>query len=688
MTSSRPNQASASFSNRRGHSNKLSISDPSHHVTEAIGTLYDDEEDDSPIEQPLRPGIGSRPLSFMQSPTKSKSADPATSQFPLTNIDNPNDIALELSNLQALRRMSMDVGNNNDPDLLPFSGMSLMAMPSIAPSGGDDEADPSRLLWVPARVHPELAPMEFKRKKSMLSRQIDPSGTSGGVGYVDGAERLGRQASQTGRLTPELTIDELVKDPSKVVQKLTQDSMQEIGPDSSIEDMPILPIAPGGGLRRSTRTTYRKGGSLRGDRLPFSKRIASRQAEADAAGDNSPLPAPGAPLGHGLSRTQSEPVPENFSRPNRSLKRQQNLPQDSLAGSNTTTEATSPTNDSYPDRDAPPDGAAAIPQIVETPPEENITAAHAQRFPQRSSSQKAGAQILPQTQPQHEAAIPEEPPRDQASARAVRDKLRHPPKRPHRKPLPKQQPKPRPGIWALKTRREKEDDANNTAPSKSSWKWFKGDDKKKKDDDHKKSKTKAFVEKAQDNVRLDVIQTSIENAVTKGRESLLIDRESPDNRLDEERKRQSNRKSDSKRRKTMQIPVSPQQRRLEEERRRREQEKQYLAEQQQQQQQQQQQHMQGGHDSIDRYTFDYHRDANQAQYGEAHAADESVDYMDDTHIYDYDEHDDSNDPKNNGNGFSGHDDYGQQPSGDKDYYSYGRQHNGGDGRDGRGGDMW
>jgi len=59
--------------------------------------------------------------------------------------------------------------------------------------------------------------------------------------------------------------------------------------------------------------------------------------------------------------------------------------------------------------------------------------------------------------------------------------------------------------------------------------------------------------------------------------------------------------------------------------------------------------------------------------------------MDDTHIYDYDEHDDSNDPKNNGNGFSGHDDYGQQTSGDKDYYSYGRQHNGGDGR---GGDMW
>ncbi|KAG4219082.1 hypothetical protein PC116_g32438, partial [Phytophthora cactorum] len=76
-------------------------------------------------------------------------------QYPITNIDNPNDIAQELSNLQALRRMSMDVSNNSDPDLLPFQGMSLMAMPSIAPKG-DDEADPSRLLWVPANVHPEL----------------------------------------------------------------------------------------------------------------------------------------------------------------------------------------------------------------------------------------------------------------------------------------------------------------------------------------------------------------------------------------------------------------------------------------------------------------------------------------------------------------------------------------------------
>src|SRR5690606_28391950 len=122
------------------------------------------------------------------------------------------------------------VGNNSDPDLLPFSGLSLTAIPSIAPSGGDDEADPSRLLWVPAAVHPELAPTEFKnflesrvksirrrsgagdsylspdgldrsdsgglkRKKSMLSRQIDNTGGRAADGYVDGAERLDSKRS-------------------------------------------------------------------------------------------------------------------------------------------------------------------------------------------------------------------------------------------------------------------------------------------------------------------------------------------------------------------------------------------------------------------------------------------------------------------------------------------------------------
>ncbi|KAH9432307.1 hypothetical protein MCOR02_007010 [Pyricularia oryzae] len=111
-------------------------------------------------EGPSSPNTGMPPISPSLSLRDVQEAE--SSQFPLGSIENPSDIAQELSNLQALRRMSMDVGNTSDPDLLPFSGISLMAMPTVAPSGEDDEADLSRLLWVPAKVHPELAPDQFK----------------------------------------------------------------------------------------------------------------------------------------------------------------------------------------------------------------------------------------------------------------------------------------------------------------------------------------------------------------------------------------------------------------------------------------------------------------------------------------------------------------------------------------------
>lgn len=56
QTSSRPrNEIPGDLSSRRGHASQLSISDPSHHVTEAIGTLYGDEDDSgSEAGRPLR----------------------------------------------------------------------------------------------------------------------------------------------------------------------------------------------------------------------------------------------------------------------------------------------------------------------------------------------------------------------------------------------------------------------------------------------------------------------------------------------------------------------------------------------------------------------------------------------------------------------------------------------------------
>ncbi|KAI0405097.1 hypothetical protein F4802DRAFT_597510 [Xylaria palmicola] len=553
--------------------------------------------------------------------------------FPLTNIDNPNDIAQELSNLQALRRLSMDVSNNSDPDLLPFQGMSLVAMPSIAPKG-DDDADPSRLLWVPAGVHPELAPSEFKnfvekrvqsmkrrssenslspdslelgdagglrRKKSMLSRQIENGNGLGhnANGYVDGAERLERKRSQaqSEHSVPELSLDELMKDPGKAVRKLTRESHGGGDNSSAVDDMPILSVAPGTGLRRSTRTTYRKGGSLRNrqsslknnERLPFSQRMAAKRGEGDEESLPSPASSMDAPAGHGLVRVQSEPVPDNFSRPSRSVRRQQPFDKDAIDSYDSTLQSDIPgQGQSQPLRPPGPKRTPAsentrsitpTPQIVETPPMDEEAEPRnndiTRPFPERSSSQRGTVPNLSH-QP---SGVPSEPPLrsnkrptySQPPPVSSHHQAASPSAQPERSLSTPSQgfddvaqtPSPLAPGSASRTdtltfiptfssseerkteKRGKKDSSEGGSSRSGSWKWFKSDDKekKKKEEEARKSKTKAFVEKAHDNVRLDVLQTSIDTAIQKGRESLLLDRENIDSRLEEERRKESSRKS-------------------------------------------------------------------------------------------------------------------------------------------------
>ncbi|KAI1263199.1 hypothetical protein F5Y18DRAFT_132503 [Xylariaceae sp. FL1019] len=547
------------------------------------------------------------------------------SEYPITNIDNPNDIAQELSNLQALRRLSMDVSNNSDPDLLPFQGMSLVAMPSVAPKG-DDDTDPSRLLWVPAGVHPELAPTEFKnfvekrvqsmkrrssessssslspdslsrsdtgslrRKKSMLSRQVVNANGHGADGYMDGAERLERKRSQrqSEQGVPELSLEELIKDPSKAVQKLTLEAQSSGDDSANADDMPILPpVAPGMGLRRSTRTQYRKGGSLKNrpgslrntERLPFSKRVAGKRGED--GDDSSPADSPiEAPPGHGLMRVQSEPISaENFSRPSRSVRRQQPFDQGSTADAyernlqyNQQPGQTQSSRSSAGNR-AHPSGSSrttSIPQIIETPPIQE-EAEPRRPYPERSSSQRGAAQNI--TQPVSPPPI--EPP-SRSSKRPTYGQPQplqpQPPSQatdvisqPKRSPTAPPQNYPEP-LHSTRTdeltfiptfaateekkpdKKSKKDSSESGSSKVSSWKWFKSDDKEKKkknEEDGRKSKTKAFVEKAHDNVRLDVLQTSIDTALHKGRESLLLDRDNMDSKLEEERRKESSRRSGS-----------------------------------------------------------------------------------------------------------------------------------------------
>jgi hypothetical protein len=565
-------------------------------------------------------------------------ADTANAQFPLNDIDyesNPAAVAQELSNLQALRRMSMDVGNTSDPDLPSFQGVSLM--PSVAPTGDDDEDDPSRLFWVPARVHPELAPMEFKtflenrvqsikrrsgeqaslspdgiersgsggglrRKKSMLSRQIDNDGGRGAVGYKDGADQLERKKSLSTHQAPELKIsdlkdlDALVRDPSKAMQKLTLDTGNRQGAGGEVptnEDMPILPNAPGIGLRRSTRTTYRRGSLRKGERVPFSKRAGSIRGETD--GEESPISSPiDGRIGFPLTKVQSEPTTtENFSRPNRGARRLQNLQQSSPAipGSerkseelpvkfNNTAYTLSDTAPNLPQSGALsrsstfPRNDTPVPRIIETPPppeeSEPSPTKQTHQFPERSSSQAA-------SQLQQKPSVPEPPARsskrpglDRQSSSSTKSIPRiSAPQQPQQTLNDMaQHPSPLPGssartdtltfIPTLEERKpekksKKEKDDSESSSRKPSWGWFKGSDEKdkkdkKKDDDHKESKrgkSKVVQEKPHDNARLDVLQSTMETAAVRGRESLLLDRESIniDNKLQDERKKESSRKS-------------------------------------------------------------------------------------------------------------------------------------------------
>jgi hypothetical protein len=284
---------------------------------------------------------------------------------------------------------------------------------------------------------------------------------------------------------------------------------------------------------------------------------------------------PEAPPGHSLTRVQSEPVAENFSRPSRSNRRGQTF---SLEDS--------PVADEPPSQDEP-SGQVFQDQLPirssSAQLHDNGGPFHTDFSSQYSHSPNPEQSSLQNAEPQSEPPVAEPPPKS-ARRKISQPALSQPPPQ-HQytsKTTPPSSshslnehlstgPSPLPGSASTRTdsltfiptlnqeekksekksRKDRDDDASSVKSTSSAWKWFKGssDDKKEKKEEGKKSKAKALVERAQDNVRLDVIQTSIDKNVVKGRESLVLDRDSMDNKLQEERRKESNRKSDNKKEK-------------------------------------------------------------------------------------------------------------------------------------------
>lgn len=649
----------------RKHTPQISISDDDHHVTEAVQSYYGNDDDDEYLTPSTR---NSRPLSFVGSaieayqlgssyldtrrsspprsplqqtgtneklpttdantrkanhgsensplesssppPTlsrKSSSSETAVQQFPLNNDyeSNPTSLAQELNNLQAIRRMSMSV-DNADPDL-PTFGSSAPTSPE--PS---DEDEASRLFWVPARLHPELAPVEFKtfvedrvdrirkrsvsgdslmpgversnsgssltRKKSMLSRQIDSS-----KGYEDGAERLQRKRSEKEQSHP-LPMVENLQELEGLVNNVDLDSARN-SLDSGVQmaDAPILP-APGPALKRSTRTYMRK------DRAPFSRRALSRQSDntrqSESDGEGSRAPSPALSMREspapGITRVQTEPaVPrdtaagagrltsnssEDLSQYN-TTKAGQASTSTPLQGSvpNTTFHSRIATNGRTT---APVPGASSpIPQIVETPPTTNsftVPERKSSHVPPTApaSSQQHSTPPSSHGPPQHHG-----PPRARPSARGAhtRPSLVHSNSSrstkstledisSHPSPLPGSGNTRTDALTMVPTYEEKKVEKKDSR--KTSWNWLLGSEEKDKEKERrtedkerekeasKKSKAAAKQHpKAAEKTRLDVLQSSIDGNATvpKGRESLVIDRESF--KLEEERRKESTRKS-------------------------------------------------------------------------------------------------------------------------------------------------
>ncbi|KAJ5479012.1 hypothetical protein N7530_004521 [Penicillium desertorum] len=624
---------------RRGHAAHLSISDPSHHVTEAIGHMYDDDYDLNNNNSARRRRI--RVLSFSPSPLHQSSSDvqtiqtngkqrpplvanrsfdresdpgiadgtrlpsdTATSSFPLNDIDyesNPAAVAQELHNLAAIRRMIR-----------------------TTPSPSADEDDASRLFWVPARLHPELAPKEFKsfldskadhikrrsgdystlgserqgsggglqRKRSMLSRQIDNSS-----GYTDGADRLEHQRSQSskrdGMLSPNLQqLESLVDDSQPVDKESLVRGMQNIGIAGN-EDRPILPPTPlGNSLRRSTRTQYKKAGSLKkGEKLPYSKRVG-RGASESAGSDARPPAAlpPQDPAIPGQTGVSTDPAPKTTRATRASSASSHGS---AYAASSTASSTFAPIID-QPEAEqvdlatagGQPDvaldrsdsgdqtnarkwhsrissngrstlniapGDQKIPAIIETPP-----ATESNRIPSPPSQIRLSSDRAAATTPASKPAPspdpatkrpknPRQPPHEPASS--LNDFANNPQMIPGNStrtdslsfiPTISEERKPEERKSESKKSKDKKD---SDGGRKSSWHWLLGseekDKKKDKDSDSKKTKSK-IVDKPHDNTRLDVLQSSIEST-PRGRESLVLDRLDP--KLEEERRKDSVRRA-------------------------------------------------------------------------------------------------------------------------------------------------
>lgn len=193
------------------------------------------------------------------------------------------EIQREVETLRDIRRRSSAPGSILDPDLPAVSSDSSSSSgywddsSSSSHSHESDTSstpgdDPLNLFWVPARLHPEIAPAEFRaflkeharsppegnvglsrssstgstglgRKRSMLSRQYNPAENDGIENEKDAPIRRNR-TSVFAHQGPQLTINDLQK-----LEELAEEASQSRDPTklrSVLRRSLSMNIAPSG----------------------------------------------------------------------------------------------------------------------------------------------------------------------------------------------------------------------------------------------------------------------------------------------------------------------------------------------------------------------------------------------------------------------------------------------------------
>jgi len=178
------------------------------------------------------------------------------------------EIAQEMENIRSMRRISSQSGPGSlalDPDLpsasSPLSPQRRSPLPGDALNTVGDEAessdgsvladDPSHLFWVPAHLHPELAPGKFRAFLQEHTRTIEEGGTSGTPGTMlrragsgaSGKEDsgLGRRSSMLSRQYKPREGDGVGEEEEKIVPvKRTRTIYSKTGPQLTISDLQRL----------------------------------------------------------------------------------------------------------------------------------------------------------------------------------------------------------------------------------------------------------------------------------------------------------------------------------------------------------------------------------------------------------------------------------------------------------------